>query len=1160
VKKYFLIVLFLLGVVFIPKTTLAFSGAGTGIEADPYIITTCAQLAEVDDELDAYYVLGNDVDCDGVDFQPIAPDSFSDPFAGTLDGQDYSILNLVISKSGQYAGLFTYIDGGTVKNLNLESGSVTSDDSSVGALAGEAYNSTFTNITSSIDVAVSNSSSVSYVGGLTGYIGGTCSIDSVQILGNIEVSGQSAENIGGLSGNIDGGCNIANSSVEGDITATATAIDILYIGGLVAYSNDINISDSHYTGDINLTAETYITYVGGLVGYASSDATISDSYAEGDITSIINDGYTYDISGIAGYSGGSLSLTNSHYLGSLNVTAESTVEEIGGLVGYANSDAIIDNSYAEGDITATSATDYVVNLAGLAGKDGSTLTITNSHYTGNLNLIAEINIDHIAGLAGYVISSAAITGSAAEGNLSLTSNTGSVEYIGGLAGEINNILTVENSSYVGNIEVSALSDNYKIGGLFGYSGSDSTVTSSYAESDITLASNSSYIEYVGGLVGQINGTLIASDTHYLGDLDITADSDTTIIAGLFAYISQDASVTQSYAEGNISTTSNASYASSVAGLIGEISGITSVDNYFIGDIQITAAEYAEEVGGLIGSVGNSLTATNNYHLGNIAISATDPISYVGGLFATISDVSTISNSYTEGNIIGSTDSDSIIYVGGLVGYFSSGINSQGNYYLGDIDLTADSDISYVGGLYGYTYYDLLPSIINEDYAVGNIDSESASGNVYYIGGIVGYADNYLNISNSFALMSVNGDTEIGGIIGYNNSVTYITNAYSAGDVIGTENVAGFIGGNDGSGITVSNSFSAGLITQNGASSYGAFLGSYAVNLTSTNNYFDITRSGQTLCVSQDTGGTSGCTGVNAASSSPNYFFNNSTNAPLNNWNFTDVWQTNVGFYPTLQDPSLQVLPLVSTENANHINKVDATLHGEITALGLNDITEVGFYYGLTTAYGGDTADAQEYGVGNFELGIEDLTCNTTYHFQAYAITDDGTATGEDKTFRTDPCSSGGGGGGGGSSSSASPTSTPPLAPPPSIPSDCALLDKFSRTTGLPCTIPTLLPPPDCLPTYLFSPSTGKPCTSSISAPTAPPTFSPTGQPYCTITTLLKQGSTGLEVKCLQTILHLTADGIFGPQTKAAVVLFQQTHNLAPDGVVGPVTRAALLNI
>ena len=56
---------------------------------------------------------------------------------------------------------------------------------------------------------------------------------------------------------------------------------------------------------------------------------------------------------------------------------------------------------------------------------------------------------------------------------------------------------------------------------------------------------------------------------------------------------------------------------------------------------------------------------------------------------------------------------------------------------------------------------------------------------------------------------------------------------------------------------------------------------------------------------------------------------------------------------------------------------------------------------------------------------------------------------------------------------------------------------------------------------------------------------------------LKRGSTGPDVVKLQTILGITADGIFGVKTYSAVCAFQKAHGLKTDGVVGPKTMAAL---
>jgi peptidoglycan hydrolase-like protein with peptidoglycan-binding domain len=56
---------------------------------------------------------------------------------------------------------------------------------------------------------------------------------------------------------------------------------------------------------------------------------------------------------------------------------------------------------------------------------------------------------------------------------------------------------------------------------------------------------------------------------------------------------------------------------------------------------------------------------------------------------------------------------------------------------------------------------------------------------------------------------------------------------------------------------------------------------------------------------------------------------------------------------------------------------------------------------------------------------------------------------------------------------------------------------------------------------------------------------------------LQSGSEGRQVRILQHALGVAVDGVFGPETEAAVRAFQANHGLTVDGVVGAQTSAAL---
>jgi peptidoglycan hydrolase-like protein with peptidoglycan-binding domain len=59
------------------------------------------------------------------------------------------------------------------------------------------------------------------------------------------------------------------------------------------------------------------------------------------------------------------------------------------------------------------------------------------------------------------------------------------------------------------------------------------------------------------------------------------------------------------------------------------------------------------------------------------------------------------------------------------------------------------------------------------------------------------------------------------------------------------------------------------------------------------------------------------------------------------------------------------------------------------------------------------------------------------------------------------------------------------------------------------------------------------------------------------TTLLHRGSHGSTIAAVQRALGIPADGVYGAQTRRAVIAFQRAHGLIVDGIVGPQTLGAL---
>ena len=113
-----LAVFFLVVLVSLAVFANAFSGGGTGTLADPFVITNCTQLQEMNESLESNYSISVNIDCSdtinwnsGEGFSPVGDNV--NAFTGRLFGNEYNITDLFIDRSAQdYVGLFGYSTNG----------------------------------------------------------------------------------------------------------------------------------------------------------------------------------------------------------------------------------------------------------------------------------------------------------------------------------------------------------------------------------------------------------------------------------------------------------------------------------------------------------------------------------------------------------------------------------------------------------------------------------------------------------------------------------------------------------------------------------------------------------------------------------------------------------------------------------------------------------------------------------------------------------------------------------------------------------------------------------------------------------------------------------------------------------------------------------------
>lgn len=401
-----------------------FSG-GSGTGPDPYQISNCADLRAIDDTatyLSKSFVVTTDLDCSASSFTPLV--NGSTYFSGVLEGANNTISGLTISCSTNNCGLFTILNGGTVKNLSFTTPSVTSSAKNIGLIAGSGTGSLLIdniavnggNVTSTYSASATTHTDESPTGGILGeYVSGTGTISD--ITSSTVVAGKSAtggivgkSSTGGLlsvtdvvvTGNVSGlrsvggvvGTHynaVANGLTITRATVTAASVSGLgqSIGGILGYGWNITIANSFSSADVSGKASgTSVgvsvghgqgAYVGGIAGQISGgDSTIRDSGSTGDVLgdgvdgSVVADG----VAGILGYA----RLTNFYVTRSYHRGTVTGARGVGGVAGMHGSSTFVTDSYFRSEINVTDTSTSMVG--GINGQNSGSMSITRSYFAG----------------------------------------------------------------------------------------------------------------------------------------------------------------------------------------------------------------------------------------------------------------------------------------------------------------------------------------------------------------------------------------------------------------------------------------------------------------------------------------------------------------------------------------------------------------------------------------------------------------------------------------------------------------------------------------------------------------------------------------------------------------------------------------------------------
>lgn len=377
-------------------------------EANTIEISSVEQLKKLDEYLgDKYslytFELKNNLDLSGEAWEPIGYDN-ENSFRATFDGKGFTISNMTIKGADgtsfeksvpyNYAGLFGYTYGATIKNLKL----------------------------SDFDISFYAEPDYTYVGGLIGFAYGDNKISNIEADGRIalgtsfyyrqravllEVTCDQNQYIGGVIGYSSGALEFKESSSNVTINN-----HIASLGPEYDFVNDI-VNPDQKVVVYDLPSQLYYpvqSFVGGLIGLAKGEGTVLSQ-----LDCMAQIPIVYAKSAYLGGMFGAVYMSHivdAQFSGNIG-TKVYTKGVVGGICGLADDSTLIETDTIDSEMTISATkTEYQSYTAGgIAGYANDFSKIQNSEVT-NTKILSNLankqeggsqrNNPVIGGIAGTV--------------------------------------------------------------------------------------------------------------------------------------------------------------------------------------------------------------------------------------------------------------------------------------------------------------------------------------------------------------------------------------------------------------------------------------------------------------------------------------------------------------------------------------------------------------------------------------------------------------------------------------------------------------------------------------------------------------------------------------------------------------------------------------